>query len=138
MPVCTGCALDLPEDSFAWKLKGLRRSKRCKSCQKVAKDKHYRKNRQAYIDKARRHLNEVVIAWIRNYKETNPCTDCGLRFHYCQMDFDHLRDKEFQIAGSTRYRGLNQIKKEIAKCELVCSNCHRLRTFLRRLEADDL
>jgi hypothetical protein len=57
--------------------------------------------------------------------------DCGGTFRYWQMDFDHLRDKSFNIGESARVKELEQVKKEIEKCELVCANCHRTRTFNR-------
>jgi hypothetical protein len=67
-----------------------------------------------------------------NVLKRQPCMDCHNRFDPCQMDFDH-RD------GSRKRRAISQmlswsltaIIKEINKCDLVCSNCHRLRTKLR-------
>jgi hypothetical protein len=59
-----------------------------------------------------------------------PCLDCGGRFHFVVMDFDH-RDplqKKFQISTMLGTRSWATIETEIAKCDLVCSNCHRLRT----------
>lgn len=63
-----------------------------------------------------------------------PCHDCGRRFHPCAMDFDH-RVGEAKRAVVTRMigrSGLTRIFAEVAKCDIVCANCHRLRTFLRR------
>lgn len=62
------------------------------------------------------------------------CADCKQNFPYYVMDFDHLEDKSFNI--STLDRGsysLKKIKEEIAKCEVVCSNCHRIRTHNRSI-----
>ena len=61
-----------------------------------------------------------------------PCTDCGQTFPPVCMDWDHLRDKDTNLARAIR-RGwsLDRVKLEIAKCELVCSNCHRIRTQQR-------
>jgi hypothetical protein len=55
-----------------------------------------------------------------------PCADCQGVFHYCQMDFDHVRGEKVTCvphAGS-----LSAIRKEAGKCEVVCANCHRERT----------
>lgn len=63
-----------------------------------------------------------------------PCADCGQRYPYYVMDFDHVRgEKKFCIgvAVGTNIAGINQFLDEIAKCEVVCSNCHRTRTFVR-------
>jgi hypothetical protein len=55
--------------------------------------------------------------------------DCGLAFPPCAMDFDH-RDpstKEFNVGSMMRW-SKKKIQEEIDKCDLVCSNCHRVRT----------
>lgn len=71
--------------------------------------------------------------YVRKIKETKPCTDCGQMFHFSQMDFDHISDdKKTNIATLANSSiSIKEIKKELAKCELVCSNCHRLRTWQR-------
>jgi hypothetical protein len=62
-----------------------------------------------------------------------PCADCGGRFPPYVMDFDH---KDWSTKTATismmRHSTLERIKEEIAKCELVCSNCHRIRTHKQR------
>jgi len=63
-----------------------------------------------------------------------PCADCGGRFAQCSMDFDH-RDPSTKIARVTSLVGrasIDRILAEAAKCDIVCANCHRLRTFERR------
>lgn len=65
-----------------------------------------------------------------------PCADCGGRFHYCAMDFDHRPgERKIQNIGimvTNSLYAVEDIMEEIAKCDIVCSNCHRLRTFMRR------
>lgn len=68
----------------------------------------------------------------------NPCTDCNQKFPPCVMDFDHRTNKKFGIADST-CRSKEQIMAEVEKCELVCANCHRIRTHKDKLPSwDDL
>lgn len=65
----------------------------------------------------------------------HPCADCGGRFPIVCMDFDH-RDpstKSFTIAGALS-RSHSALLAEIAKCDVVCANCHRLRTAKQRLD----
>ena len=65
------------------------------------------------------------------------CADCGGRFPPCAMDFDHREDREKRI-GVTRMvgrAGIKRILAEAAKCDIVCANCHRARTFRRRSSA---
>lgn len=58
------------------------------------------------------------------------CFDCYGVFPICCYDFDHLRDKSFEI-GSALLSNIDKLKKEADKCELVCANCHRIRTQKR-------
>ena len=63
-----------------------------------------------------------------------PCADCGGAYPPCAMDFDH-RDPASKRSGVTRMigrAGTTRILEEVAKCDIVCANCHRLRTFARR------
>lgn len=76
-------------------------------------------------------------AYIRASKTDHPCKDCGEKFPAVCMDYDHLRDKTMNISAMVRMKcSVVRIQREIEKCELVCSNCHRLRTLiLKVLEA---
>lgn len=59
-----------------------------------------------------------------------PCADCGRRFPACAMDFDH-RDRRTKLHTVTRMVGrasTEAILAEVAKCDIVCANCHRVRT----------
>lgn len=76
-------------------------------------------------NKIRRYIQEV--------KTGVPCADCKEIYPYWMMEFDHLRDKSFTIA-TVVYQlkiSLERLKEEIAKCEIVCSNCHKNRTHWR-------
>lgn len=66
--------------------------------------------------------------------KSEPCTDCGHRFHPCAMQFDHVRgEKKSHVSKIRHGGGMNfaRFLEEIEKCELVCSNCHAIRTFKR-------
>lgn len=69
-------------------------------------------------------------AKIQALKEASPCTDCGQKYPYFVMDFDH-RDPTLKVAGVATLvkRYGPQLMTEIAKCDLVCANCHRARTY---------
>jgi formate-dependent nitrite reductase cytochrome c552 subunit len=71
---------------------------------------------------------------------TVPCADCGGVFAQCAMDFDH-RDpasKSMRVTAMVGRAGIRRILAEVAKCDIVCANCHRLRTFERRLSRSAL
>jgi len=63
-----------------------------------------------------------------------PCADCGGSFPPCAMDFDHRSSelKEFGVTRMIGRSGTERILAEVAKCDIVCANCHRARTFDRR------
>jgi hypothetical protein len=69
-----------------------------------------------------------------------PCLDCGGRFPPFVMDFDHVRGTKVGIISrmSTGRMAVRRMLDEVEKCDLVCSNCHRLRTQrrLRGLRVD--
>lgn len=95
----------------------------------------YYRNREASIEKAyaQRRIQRQTAKEYVNALKADPCTDCGGQFPPVAMQFDHLRDKEYGIAAMVS-NGLpvHRIQAEIAKCELVCANCHAIRTQKRR------
>jgi hypothetical protein len=82
-------------------------------------------------------LAQMRTVFIRSFK-TAPCMDCGHSFHHYQMDFDHVRGvKLFALSTvnkDRRNRSFDEIFSEISKCDVVCSNCHRARTWARLTE----
>jgi ribosomal protein L37AE/L43A len=88
----------------------------------------------------KRHKSKVsrdIRAYIVDIKSKTPCKDCGKIFHPVAMDFDHVHgEKKFQI-GSSNLSSWKAILTEIAKCEIVCSNCHRVRTFTRKVNKQE-
>jgi hypothetical protein len=60
------------------------------------------------------------------------CIDCGYRRHPAALEFDHLPgfEKSFTI-GNIR-AAWERVEAEIAKCEVVCANCHAIRTEERK------
>ncbi len=65
---------------------------------------------------------------LRQKAKDVPCADCGVRYQWYVMDFHHTRDKKFLIS-SGRMRRMELLQLEIEKCVVLCSNCHRIRTF---------
>ena len=65
------------------------------------------------------------------------CADCGKNYPPCVMQFDH-RDpttKAHFVTQMIGRAGTARILEEVAKCDIVCANCHRERTHSRRLAA---
>lgn len=90
---------------------------------------YYRRNRDLELQRVRvRQAGMVEL--LRDLRRV-PCADCGLRFQPHQMDFDH-RDpstKSFNVmTGRAMLMSTSKVLAEVAKCDIVCVNCHRIRT----------
>jgi hypothetical protein len=55
--------------------------------------------------------------------------DCGSTYPYYVMDFDHRENKKFNIGPNSYSTSFADLKAEIDKCDVVCANCHRERTY---------
>jgi len=103
----------------------------CRDCQSKKAKEHYAANRTYYLAKAVRQ-REKLKAFIREAK-SKPSCDCRVLYPFYVMEFDHREGKEFNIGGSYSFMGMEAILREIAKCDVVCANCHRERSYQRRL-----
>ena len=70
-------------------------------------------------------------AWTDSIKADRPCLDCGGEFPPYLMDFDHVRGVKRYSIGNMANHKRERVLEEIAKCELVCRICHRIRTHSR-------
>lgn len=61
------------------------------------------------------------------------CMDCGYNAHPAALEFDHVSGtKLFNIGEQVGKRSREKLWEEIAKCDVVCANCHNIRTAIRR------
>lgn len=121
--ICTICHKELPIEDFNWrdKKKGTRRSE-CKHC--------HTKYMQDSIAKKREFASQV--------KEQLGCAKCGETRPYV-LDFHHLDPSEKENTVSrliTNTSNIEKAKKEMAKCVVLCSNCHREFHYLNDLNPD--
>lgn len=102
----------------------------CKKCHSIY-HREWRKKNKGYHRKFYESKKTLVSKVILEAKN-KPCSDCKNIFPFYVMDFDHISDKSFNI-GNARYKQVSHEKllEEIAKCEVVCANCHRQRTYNR-------
>lgn len=129
MKTCSKCNELKPLSDFGKRRKGTQAY--CKDCNKEYKRRHYQSNASLYKKKSRDYKIDLNNQ-IQKLKEV-PCADCGKQYHFCAMDFDHLENKEFGISQATTLgKSLPKIMNEIAKCEVVCAVCHRIRSFKRQ------
>ncbi len=91
--------------------------------------KYYDNHKDVYREKNRK-ARKQKSEFIQSKKEF-PCVDCGIQYPPYIMEFDHVEEKFLPVSRMTSH-SWKQINAEIAKCEVVCANCHAVRTYLRR------
>jgi hypothetical protein len=80
-----------------------------------------------------RQHRSYLVKYIQEMKSSTPCMDCKESFPYYVMDFDHVRGRKHKnVMELIPTLSKKKIDEEIAKCEIVCSNCHRVRTHNRK------
>ena len=129
---CSVCFETHPIDFFSKNGNRLRAD--CKNCSRKKNVNHYENNKESHNElkkKRRAKLQDFI-----NNLKSNPCVDCGMSYDPYVMDFDHCRgDKVNSVSKMTNTQRCSEAKllAEIAKCDLVCSNCHRIRTKKRMM-----
>lgn len=156
---CSRCKLFKPRVDFSPRPdrpKGIKSS--CIQCtKKYYKSKYKRIYKEKYKHKmlSKEYKKRASIRWKKSTDKTNakiysimyeykncPCKDCGECYPPYVMDFDHINSdtKLYNISRIGNFRckdGLQKLLEEIKKCEVVCSNCHRIRTHNRKLLLTD-
>ncbi len=111
--VCTKCGHRGPLTDFY----GESKSRRCRRC-----------TRLRLLERLR-----CQTEYIQKIKLDAGCMDCGLKTTVTEVyEFDHRPGTE-KVDGIARLRfgTMAQLVAEIAKCDVVCANCHRIRTMRR-------
>lgn len=132
MKTCNKCKKELPLSSF-------NRNKSCKDgyhgacreCKKVYQNAWYRSHQGQHYGSTRKILADFK-AWVDSLK-VGPCSDCHQEYPPYVLDWDHLPGtiKLYNVAKLRTLGSKSLVLAEIAKCELVCANCHRIRTYQR-------
>jgi hypothetical protein len=132
---CPKCGRLLPLADFGVRTNG-KVQHWCRACHCRYQREYYERRKDYYL----KLQNERVERNRRAIREAKnvPCADCGRRYPHYVMDFDHRpgEKKCFNVsvaAGQPRL-SWQRMLAEIAKCDVVCANCHRERTHRRMLE----
>ena len=93
--------------------------------------RYYLRNKRLYKEKNDRRKKDL-IKFVISMKQ-KPCVDCGVKYPHYVMDFHH-RDRETKLATINRMINYHSYSKkkiieEVNKCDLICANCHRGRTY---------
>lgn len=104
----------------------------CNNAYRRARRGTHEDYRRSAVQSARTQRRKVAEE-INKIKAETPCADCNLRWKPWQMQFDHVRGRKMaDVATLVRRGSRKRALEEIAKCELVCANCHADRTHRRR------
>ena len=131
---CGRCGERKPLSAFNWRRKERnQRDNMCRPCRAAYKREHYLANKERYVAQAKARQKALYLertTFLIEYFAEHRCVDCG-EADPVVLEFDHLSNKEFTIGNALSYRSWNSILAEIAKCDVVCRNCHRRRESRR-------
>lgn len=102
----------------------------CKDCNKNYYTVNFNAPDGAYKKKVTERNKikaKIVRQFVFDYLKVHPCV-CG-ESDPIVLEFDHLENKEIEISKMVRdKRRIEEIQKEIDKCQVLCANCHRRKT----------
>jgi len=104
----------------------------CRECKRKY-DKEFHKNRPKECKQKKQNLmtkrRKDILKTIWNYAISIWCKDCGYNDNKAALQFDHKYNKTMAVSEMVR-RGysIENIMIEIKKCDVVCANCHHIRT----------
>lgn len=84
---------------------------------------------------------KIARQWMKDHKDRTPCVDCSARagypvfYRFWVLEYDHLPGTKCRNLG-TEGRKLTEaeLMYEVAKCDVVCANCHKERTHFRQIQ----
>src|ERR1035438_6866152 len=132
MKHCNKCDKDKDIKDFAkrtFKTK-VGHSSWCKECSNSNRMKTYKNDfvREAAVRKELRHkYRKENITKAHKYLSEQGCKDCGEKDPIV-LDFDHHKDKKYNLSDKFSCTPWDTLLKEIEKCDVRCSNCHRRKT----------
>jgi|SRR6185437_767198 len=132
MKTCNKCGIEKPLTDFKFKnkAKGTYQSY-CTPCKKEIDRQYYLTNpeRGKYVRANAQAMKDSNRAYIWDYFKANPCP-CG-ETDPRVLEFDHIdpTTKKGNLAELVGSHSLEVIKAEIAKCRVLCANCHRRHTY---------
>ena len=134
MKECNACRTQKPYSEFNYRNKAKQWYQSvCRECQKVRDKLSYARPERKlaiHISNTRRELE--IKDWIWNILINTSCKDCGYN-NPLALQFDHIiTGKRFNFADAARLgQSDEKLQAELNKCEIVCANCHSIRTASR-------
>lgn len=129
MKECTTCWQWKDEEEFSFRYKALGvRWGICRECKRKQQAQWYENHKEEHLKNVRRNTSNARDAarqYVLDYLNQHPCSECGESDPQV-LEFDHLsgKTKDISVMVAQGY-SLDAIRKEIAKCRVLCANCHR-------------
>lgn len=135
MKQCNHCNTFKDDTEFAIKRTRpngtIQRNSICKSCHNhKARNKYAKADKTALYQKIKINKDRYRQQMF-DYLSSKQCTDCWNK-DIRVLEFDHISNKNFNIGQKVNCTPINTLMTEISKCEIVCANCHRIRTLTRQ------
>lgn len=126
--ICTKCGRELSLDNFRWKNKSQgKKHSQCKECQSKQEHQHYLESetRRNAVKTLAQQQKQANLEYVEFRKECG-CAKCGEKRKFA-LDFHHRNpnEKVNEISHMIKSSSIQQLEKEIDKCEVLCSICHR-------------
>lgn len=85
-------------------------------------------HREITVLGVKRNITSKRKVWVQEFKRGKVCIDCN-ESRWALLDFHHINegDKSFSINVGVKSKSIQAIINEVAKCALVCPNCHRIK-----------
>lgn len=127
MKHCGKCKTEKPLSDFSKKKSG--HQAWCKPCLSEHNKAKYHSDpkRRELIRQHAKKNQQIIQEKLFSYLQSHPCVQCG-ETNILTLQFDHLSNKEFEVADNTLRRGWSSLEKELGKCQVLCANCHSIKT----------
>lgn len=132
--ICNKCKKEKSIEDFS--INNTRKDGRnsiCKECFRIYRNNHYKENRQYYINKAREYKKQARESF-NEFKAQLKCSNCG-ESRWWLLDFHHLDPTKKEKEVVNLVQSPRKLEKEIQKCIVLCSNCHRDLHYKEKIKA---
>ena len=139
MKICTVCSVEKEDSEYYTQKKvdapsGYYTAAECKECAKKRVLLYRTTHKKSVSDRAL--IRRMTQKQKAVDKFGDKCLDCQQSYPICCYDFHHLDTTEKEYSIGNAFNGYSYLDKELEKCVMLCSNCHRLRHYTERRNLD--
>lgn len=138
MRKCTVCKKTKTEAEYFYKnIKANKLHSQCKACYQAKRREFWKEHYHRYGDKYReraikrnKEQRDILKARMIEYLSDKSCVKCGMNDPRV-LEFDHIDPETKVIDISKAFKNTmkwEDILLEIEKCQLLCANCHKIKT----------